>query len=325
VLSLLNTLSVLFAATIRSKMKPVNPFDYGTTDIPTVANEGSFALTQDPPERWEETDIAATTENYKTQADERNAATGDHPSQESGCNSLGSERNIQSNPSPVFLLEDYLYFSDDVDVDSRTQSPTHDSIPAQALLEVTEGMISGAPTPKEPQSPTTPQPPDDDDLYDPDEIGQISPMLKPMRVNIEPSPSPPPAVSLPKYKGKIRPSPSPGDAVLISFMAGGKYTYTSPTTRASDESAAVPDEDDIPELDISQPAAQAIAGLDPIRKKAHTPLMSIQQFRELSETGQGESSKAESKRRPFHESPGYMCPFCPDRDHKYPRPENLQR
>jgi hypothetical protein len=101
-------------------MRPVNPFDYGTTDIPTVANEGSFALTQDPPERWEETDIAATTENYKTQADERNAATGDHPSQESGCDSLGSERNIQSNPSPVFLLEDYLYFSDDVDVDSRT-------------------------------------------------------------------------------------------------------------------------------------------------------------------------------------------------------------
>ncbi|KAL9617884.1 MAG: hypothetical protein Q9160_007372 [Pyrenula sp. 1 TL-2023] len=26
-----------------------------------------------------------------------------------------------------------------------------------------------------------------------------------------------------------------------------------------------------------------------------------------------------------HESPGYVCPFCPDQQHKYPRPDNLQR
>ncbi|KAI7108864.1 hypothetical protein KC352_g36541 [Hortaea werneckii] len=26
-----------------------------------------------------------------------------------------------------------------------------------------------------------------------------------------------------------------------------------------------------------------------------------------------------------HSSPGYICPFCPERDHKYPRPDNLQR
>lgn len=26
-----------------------------------------------------------------------------------------------------------------------------------------------------------------------------------------------------------------------------------------------------------------------------------------------------------HDSPGYVCPFCPDRDHKYPRPDNLRR
>ena len=25
------------------------------------------------------------------------------------------------------------------------------------------------------------------------------------------------------------------------------------------------------------------------------------------------------------QSPGYTCPFCPDREHKYPRPDNLQR
>ncbi|KAI8634812.1 hypothetical protein F5Y19DRAFT_485780 [Xylariaceae sp. FL1651] len=27
----------------------------------------------------------------------------------------------------------------------------------------------------------------------------------------------------------------------------------------------------------------------------------------------------------LHDSPGYVCPFCPDREHKYPRPDNLQR
>jgi len=26
-----------------------------------------------------------------------------------------------------------------------------------------------------------------------------------------------------------------------------------------------------------------------------------------------------------HESPGYVCPFCPNKKHKYPRPDNLQR
>lgn len=26
-----------------------------------------------------------------------------------------------------------------------------------------------------------------------------------------------------------------------------------------------------------------------------------------------------------HSIPGYICPFCPDREHKYPRPDNLQR
>jgi hypothetical protein len=26
-----------------------------------------------------------------------------------------------------------------------------------------------------------------------------------------------------------------------------------------------------------------------------------------------------------HDSPGYVCPFCPLREHRYPRPDNLQR
>ena len=27
----------------------------------------------------------------------------------------------------------------------------------------------------------------------------------------------------------------------------------------------------------------------------------------------------------FHNHLGYVCPFCPDREHKYPRPHDLQR
>jgi hypothetical protein len=336
-------------------MRSINPFD-GAVDIPTVASEGFFALVQDPSERWEETDIAATTENYRTHTDGHNAATGNHPNQQSGFNSLGGETNIQSNSNSVFLFEDYLYFPDDVDIGSRTQSPVHDCNPAEALPDVidgcfqgtdqlsasgeargntrqrasvnsptflatastasvtfmaiassnneateTEGMALDAPTPKEPQSPATPQPPDNDDLYDLDDIGQLSPPLKPMKVTLQPSPSPSPAVRLPRYKGI-----SKGDSVLISFMSGGKHLQTPSSTRPSGESAAVPDEDDIPELDISHPVAQPI----------------------LSGTEQGESSKAESnipRSQLFYEPPVYICPFCTDRDHKYPRPANLQR
>lgn len=45
-----------------------------------------------------------------------------------------------------------------------------------------------------------------------------------------------------------------------------------------------------------------------------------------SKAGQGFKRKNEMIRHGFvHKSPGYACPFCPDREHKYPRPDNLQR
>lgn len=45
-----------------------------------------------------------------------------------------------------------------------------------------------------------------------------------------------------------------------------------------------------------------------------------------SEGGKGFKRKNEMIRHGLvHQSPGYICPFCPDREHKYPRPENLQR
>jgi hypothetical protein len=45
-----------------------------------------------------------------------------------------------------------------------------------------------------------------------------------------------------------------------------------------------------------------------------------------SEGGKGFKRKNEMIRHGLvHDSPGYVCPFCPNREHKYPRPNNLQR
>ncbi|KAF2751922.1 hypothetical protein M011DRAFT_498336 [Sporormia fimetaria CBS 119925] len=45
-----------------------------------------------------------------------------------------------------------------------------------------------------------------------------------------------------------------------------------------------------------------------------------------SEVGKGFKRKNEMIRHGLvHRSPGYVCPFCPEREHRYPRPDNLQR
>jgi hypothetical protein len=45
-----------------------------------------------------------------------------------------------------------------------------------------------------------------------------------------------------------------------------------------------------------------------------------------AEGGKGFKRKNEMIRHGLvHDSPGYVCPFCPDREHKYPRPDNLER
>jgi len=45
-----------------------------------------------------------------------------------------------------------------------------------------------------------------------------------------------------------------------------------------------------------------------------------------AEGGKGFKRKNEMIRHGLvHNSPGYVCPFCKDRDHRYPRPDNLQR
>ncbi|KAH8654311.1 C2H2 type zinc finger domain-containing protein, partial [Ilyonectria robusta] len=45
-----------------------------------------------------------------------------------------------------------------------------------------------------------------------------------------------------------------------------------------------------------------------------------------TEGGKGFKRKNEMIRHGVvHDSPGYVCPFCTDTEHKYPRPDNLQR
>lgn len=75
-----------------------------------------------------------------------------------------------------------------------------------------------------------------EDVYDPDDVGlRDSPPLRAMKVNLTPSPSPPPAAPLPQVSPDSSPAspgrkgsnrqknrPSQGDAVLVSFMDGGK-------------------------------------------------------------------------------------------------------
>ncbi|RYO80408.1 hypothetical protein DL766_006573 [Monosporascus sp. MC13-8B] len=72
------------------------------------------------------------------------------------------------------------------------------------------------------------------DIYDPDEVlPRDSPLMKPYRPRLQPSPSPPPAFTRPKVslspsygrkssnrRRKVR--PSQGDAVLIHYLDGGK-------------------------------------------------------------------------------------------------------
>jgi hypothetical protein len=75
------------------------------------------------------------------------------------------------------------------------------------------------------------------DIYDPDDVGlQNSPLLKPMKIRLEPSPSPEPTVPLPPDSPESSPEPDNrktssrpksqtnlGDAVLISYMGGGNH------------------------------------------------------------------------------------------------------
>lgn len=87
---------------------------------------------------------------------------------------------------------------------------------------------------------TTLEPPHDDQngIYDPDDVGlQDSPLLKPLRPRLQPTPSPSPEEL---ESEDVRPLPSQGDAVLISLLGGGKALEVA--RRAGTENLAADDE-----------------------------------------------------------------------------------
>lgn len=87
----------------------------------------------------------------------------------------------------------------------------------------------------------------------------------------------------------------------------------------------VPDRDAHPPLLSSfraNPSASSHMNVHSSSRPHYCPIKGCQR----SETGRGFKRKNEMIRHGLvHKSPGYMCPFCPDREHKYPRPDNLQR
>ena len=94
------------------------------------------------------------------------------------------------------------------------------------------------------------------EYLDPDGVGLCaSPLLKPMKINLEPSPSPPSPLSYhspdsPTQWDFDRPKfrPCQGDAVLVSFMAGDKHARNEPVQNMISDS-----EDDEEREDLEGP------------------------------------------------------------------------
>lgn len=146
-------------------------------------------------------------------------------------------------------------------------------------------------------TPVENQPPQDladDDLYHSDDVGlRDTPPLKPMKFNLEPSPSPPPAVPLPQVspdsspgrpnrKGSNRSKnrPSQGDAVLVSFMDGGKRPDIA--RQAGHEPLASDDEEDEGSMKGTQINLAAIAGAALFANQDHA-------IKDISGTADGDS------------------------------------
>ena len=124
-----------------------------------------------------------------------------------------------------------------------------------------------------------------DDVYDPDDVGlRDSPPLRAMQVNLTPSPSPPPAGALPLVSPDSSPDSrgrkaphrpkilgSQGDAVLVSFMDGGRQPVLARIAReqplASDEEA---DEESVKgtEVNVVKDGEDRVADLTALAQNA---------------------------------------------------------
>ncbi|KAH6681947.1 hypothetical protein B0J14DRAFT_227134 [Halenospora varia] len=141
------------------------------------------------------------------------------------------------------------------------------------------------------------------------------------------------------YTTHRRPSQSEG----IQYSSAGDYSSSNTETPSTDQSGATPAIDRMSIDGITNPqiggfqctypgcTAQPFQTQYLLNSHANVHSSNRPHYCSVkgcprSEGGKGFKRKNEMIRHGLvHDSPGYVCPFCPDREHKYPRPDNLQR
>ncbi|EPE36101.1 C2H2 and C2HC zinc finger [Glarea lozoyensis ATCC 20868] len=141
------------------------------------------------------------------------------------------------------------------------------------------------------------------------------------------------------YNGHRRPSNSEG----IQYSSANDYSSSNTETPSTEASAATPAIDRMSIDGITNPQiggfqctypgcnAQPFQTQYLLNSHANVHSSNRPHYCSVkgcprSEGGKGFKRKNEMIRHGLvHDSPGYVCPFCPDREHKYPRPDNLQR
>ena len=125
----------------------------------------------------------------------------------------------------------------------------------------------------------------------------------------------------------LEPNPSPhpvNGTILPNLPFPSSVTTTTPTTTTSNPPSA---------FKCHHPGCTAAPFQTQYLLNSHTNVHSSDRPHycpvkncSRSQGGKGFKRKNEMIRHGLvHNSPGYVCPFCADQQHKYPRPDNLQR
>ena len=132
---------------------------------------------------------------------------------------------------------------------------------------------------------------------------------------------PPPPAPPPVLEPAVRPS-SHGP----SMDAAREPQQSRPTLPANSQHSQGPYKCDEPGCNASPFLTQYLLNSHANVHSSNRPHYCPEPGCPRGKTGQGFKRKNEMIRHGLvHRSPGYVCPFCPDREHKYPRPDNLQR
>ncbi|RFU27002.1 hypothetical protein B7463_g9324, partial [Scytalidium lignicola] len=138
--------------------------------------------------------------------------------------------------------------------------------------------------------------------------------------------------------------PSGSDSQVYS--SAGEYASSNTETPSTDQSGSTPATTGIDRMSIDgitnpqvgsfqckYPGCNAPPFQTQYLLNSHTNVHSTSRPHYCSVKGcpRGEGGKGFKRKNEMirhglvHDSPGYVCPFCPDKEHRYPRPDNLQR